>query len=197
MIRRRLLLAVSALAASTAIAQPAPPHRPPDDRPPHGGGPGGPGMRGDGRDDRFFVQGQLLRALEAKTSLLIEQGKQEEAAKELQRILDIDVQKPGPLWEARIHLLSRLAITYTNVGKKKEAVETIKKVLADVPAGTPLEASVLVDAGTVYRQAGMLEEAMKAFDRAIEVSNKLATAPRGPARRPPPGGGPEGPPPPN
>lgn len=149
--------------------------------------------------DRVFFLMQSLRAIEAKTSLLLEQGKNEAAIEELKKVAAVEIPKELPLYEAKAHLIGRLAITYTNIGKKKEAVETIQKLLADVQPGSVAEATAYLDAGVVYRQAGMPDEALKAFDRALELSQKLAKTPRGPAGRPglPPGplGGPPGGPP--
>lgn len=149
--------------------------------------------------DRVFFQAQILRAIEGKAILYMEQGKQEAALEELKKALAVDIPRDHLMFEANAHLVGMLAITYTNVGKKKEGVETIQKLLQEVPPGSVAEASATLDAGTVYRQAGMPDEALKAFDRAIELSQKLAARPpRGPAGRPmppPPPGRPPGPPP--
>jgi len=137
----------------------------------------------------------MMRALEEKSDILLEQGKADAAAEVLQKAYGIDVPKEHPAYEMKAHLLGKLAAVYVSHGKKKEAVETIQKLLADVPPDSVAEASALVDAGAVYRQAGMADEALKAFDRAIALSEKLAKAPpRGPAGRPmpPPGGRPPG-----
>lgn len=148
------------------------------------------------RFDRPFLEAQTLRALEAKASLLFEQGKPDAAIEELKRVFSVDVPKDVPFYEGKVHLIGRLAMAYAEQGKKKEAVETVQRLLADVPPGTVAEASAAFDAGQVYRLCGMPEEALKSFDRAIELSQKLAKSPRGSAGRPPgPGGRPPGPPP--
>lgn len=153
--------------------------------------------------DRYFFQVQVLRAIEGKASVLMEQGKADAAIEELKRAQTVDVPKDHPAFEAKVHLLGQLAIAMTNVGKKKEAVETIQRLLQDVPAGTPAEAAAWLDAGVVYKQAGLPEEALKAFDKAIELSEKLARSGRRPGPFPPgrpggprggPGGRPPGPP---
>lgn len=191
---KTLALAALLLAAPLA-AQPAP----------RGGD--GPRPPGDGREgprrpqgpppemDRVFLYGQAMRAIDEKVSILLEQNKPDAAIEELKKVQSFDVPRDHPMFEGKVHLLGRLAISYTNVGKKKEAVETIQKLLAEVPPDSVAEASAWLDAGTVYKQSGMPEEALKAFDRAIELSQKLAkSAPRGPAGRPMPNG-PGGPPP--
>ena len=160
-------------------------------RPP---GPQGPGQPGP---DRAFLYVNVLRAIEGKAAILVEQGKLDAAIEEMRRAYTIEIPRENPAWEAKAHLISRLARTYAEAGKRKEALETLQRLIADVPAGSVAEASVWVEAGATYRQLGMNEEALKAFDRAIELSEKLARTPRGPAGRPgpPPGGRPMGPPP--
>jgi tetratricopeptide (TPR) repeat protein len=155
-------------------------------------GPPGPPSR---EFDRGFIYAQMLRAIEAKTSLLIDQGKPDAAIEELKKVVTLDVPKDHPAFEGKAHLMGRLATTLSLQGRKKEAVETIQKLLAEVPAGSVSEVSAVVDAGQVYRNCDMPDEALKSFDRAIELSQKLAKAPpRGPAGRP--GPHPPGPPPP-
>ena len=150
--------------------------------PPHGGSPEGdrPGTPPD-----RFPMALALRALDEKASLLLEQGKTDAALVEMKRAFDVDVPKDHPAYESKAHLIGRFAITLTNVGRRKEAVETIQRLLAEVPSGSVTEAAAWLDAGTVYRQAGIPDEALKAFDRAIELAQKL-TKTRGPAGRPPP-----------
>jgi tetratricopeptide (TPR) repeat protein len=141
----------------------------------------------------------MLRAIEEKSDVLLEEGKTDAAVETLQKVFAVDVPKWHPAFEMKTHLVGKLAVTYAKAGRKKEAVETVQKLLAEVPPDTPAEAAALVDAGAVYRQAGMNDEALKAFDRAIALAEKLAkAAPRGPAGRPmpPPGGRPPGPRPP-
>ena len=133
--------------------------------------------------DRGFIYAQMLRAIEAKTSLLIEQGKNDAAIEELKRVEGLDIPKDHPAFEGKVHLMGRLATALSAMGRKKEAVETIQKLLAEVPSGTVSEASALVDAGQVYKNCDMPDEALKAFDRAIELSQKLAKTARGPAGR--------------
>lgn len=166
---RLCVFVLSTLAAGTAPAQQGPP-------------------QGQGGPDRGYLYGQILRAIDEKASMLIEQGKGEAAAEEMKRATAIDVPKDHPVFEMKVHLLGRLAITYTNLGRKQEALDTIRKVLADVPPGSVAEANAWLDAGTVYRQSGQPEEALKAFDRAIELSQKLALTapPPGPRRGMPP-----------
>jgi tetratricopeptide (TPR) repeat protein len=133
----------------------------------------------------------MMRAIEEKSDVLLEAGKTDAAIETLQKVYTVDVPKPHPVYEMKVHLIGKLAVTYANHGRKKEAVDTMQKLLAEVPPDTPAEAAALVDAGVVYRQAGMTDEALKVFDRAIALSEKLAKAPpRGPAGRPmPPQGG--------
>lgn len=147
--------------------------------------------------DRAFLYGQAMRALDEKATILIEQGKTDLAIEEMKKAFGFDIPPRHPIFEAKAHVIGRLAVTYANVGKKKEAVETIQRLIGEIPSGTVAEASAWVEAGSVYKQVGMLDEALKAFDRAIELSQKLAKAPpRGPAGRPPmPPNGPEARPP--
>jgi tetratricopeptide (TPR) repeat protein len=175
---RTPILAAALLAVSPLAAQPEPGFRP--EGPP-------PGQRG-------FLYAHMARAIDEKVDLLMEQGKTDAAIEELKRAFGMEIPKEHPAYEAKAHLIARLAVTYAKAGKKKEAVETIERLLADVPAGTVAEASAWVDAGAVYKSVGMADEALKAFDKAIALSEKLAKAPRGPAGRPmpPPGGRPPG-----
>ena len=180
------------LAAAVAVsldlpvfAQGAPPQGPPA----RGGAPDGdrPGPPPD-----RFPMALALRALDEKATLLLEQGKTDAALVELKRAFEFDVPKDHPAYELKAQSIGRLAITLTNVGRKKEAVETIQRLLAEVPPGSVAEAAAWLDAGTVYKQSGMPDEALKAFDRSIELAQKLAKT-RGPAGRPPqppPGGRP-------
>lgn len=184
---RSALLLASILLAAPLVAQ-----QPPGPRP---GGPGGPdGPQGFERRpqgppperDRAFLYGQAMRALDEKASILIEQNRPDLAIEELKKVFTFDVPREHPVFEAKAHLIGRLATTYAITGRKKEAVETIQKLIAEVPPGSVAEATAWLEAGTVYKQAGMPDEALKAFDRAIELSQKLAKAPpRGPAGRPP------------
>ncbi|HKC23350.1 MAG TPA: tetratricopeptide repeat protein [Thermoanaerobaculia bacterium] len=176
------LLAAALLSALPLAAQP-------EEGPPPGGPPGGPGQQ------RGFVYAQMMRAMNEKSDLLLEAGKPDAAIETLSRVLTIDVPKEHPAFEIKAHLIGKLAVVYASQGKKKEAVETIQRLLAEVPQGGVAEAAAWVDAGAVYKQAGMPDEALKAFDKAIALSEKLAKAPpRGPAGRPmpPPGGRPPG-----
>lgn len=158
---------------------------------PHGGPPGPPDGGRPEPPDRFPMA-LALRALDEKATILLEQGKTDAALVELKRTFDFDVPKDHPAYELKAQGIGRFAITLTNVGRKKEAIETIQRLLADVPPGSVAEAAAWLDAGTVYKQSGMPEEALKAFDRSIELAQKLAKT-RGPAGRPPqqpPGGRP-------
>jgi len=171
------VLLVSFLVSGALAAQ-----EPRPQGPPHGQADRGP--------DRNFFLAQTLRAIDQKAGILIDQGRHEAAADELRKVLAIDIPKDTPMFEAKVHLIGRLAISLTNIGKKKEAVETIQKLLAEVPKDSVAEAQALLDAGTVYRQSGMPDEALKMFDRAIDLSQKLAAkAPRGPADGGPPARG--------
>jgi len=169
--------------------------------PPEGRQPGrGPGDGPPPPQDASFFQGQAMRAMDEKASLLLEQGKTEQAIQTLAEAGSLDVSKGSPFYEFKVRLLGRLARTYLDTGKKSEALQTIKTLLAEVPAGTPAEAAAWLEAGGVYKKAGMPEEALKAFDRSIELSKKLAQtgwtppspqgSPRGP--RSGPGGSPPG-----
>jgi tetratricopeptide (TPR) repeat protein len=133
-----------------------------------------------------------LRALDEKATLLLDQGKTDAALVEMKRAFDIDIPRDHPAYEMKAQGIGRFAIILTNVGRKKEAIETIQRLLAEVPPGSVAEAAAWLDAGTVYKQSGMPDEALKAFDRSIELAQKLAKT-RGPAGRPPqppPGGRP-------
>ncbi len=171
-------LAVAAL-SNLLAAQPQPPQQ--------GGQPPRP------EDSRVFYQVQTLRAIENKADLLLEMGKTDMALEEFKRAFSVDIPRDEPAFEVKAHVIGKFAITLTNMDRKKEAVETIQKLLAQVAPGSVAEATAWLNAGTVYRQSGMPEEALKAFDRAIELSQKLARSP-GPGGRPgpplPPGGRP-------
>ncbi len=174
------------LAAGPGAAQGAP-------RP--GGAPaGGP----DGPPPDRFPLALAMRAIDEKASLLLEQGKTDAALAEMKRAFALDVPKDGPAYEMKAQLIGRFAVTLAEAGRKKDAVETIQKLLAEAPAGSVAEANAWLDAGSVYRKAGMPEEALKAFDRSLELAQKLAKIrPAGdrPPRRPPQGER-RGPPPP-
>jgi len=186
-LRRALTVVVVAAAACLVLSGPAL-----GQGPPHGGPPGPPpdGERPEPPDR--FPTALALRALDEKARLLLEQGKADAALVEMKRAFDVVVPKDHPAYELKAQVIGRFAATLAEVGRKKEAVETIQRLLAEVPAGSVAEAAAWLDAGTVYKQCGMPEEALKAFDRSIELAQKLAKA-RGPAGRPPqppPGGRP-------
>ncbi len=185
-------LLVVTFAASALSAQENPPGPPPQ--------------------DASFFQAQAMRALNEKVDLLLDQKKTDLAIQELRRVYTFDVPRTQPAFEVKVRLVGRLAELYVATGRKAEALETVKGMLAEVAPGTPAEAAAWLEAGTVYRATGMPDEALKAFDRAIELSNRLAQSgwrpprregPRdrregGPDRRPaggPPGGGATEPPP--
>ena len=164
------------------------------------GGPPGQGhhgrMAGEGdgpRGDRFFYVAQELHAVDAKVTLLLQLGRTDAAIEELSRVEAIEVPKDHPVYEVKAHLIGRLAATYAEAGKKKQALETLQRLQADIPAGSPAEAAAWLDAGTVYKQLSMPDEALKAFDKAIELSQKLARSGRRPASFTGPGGRPPGP----
>ncbi len=150
-------------AAATLCAQEKPPGPPPP--------------------DAGFFQGQAMRALNEKVDLLLDEKKSDLAIQELRRVYGFEVAKTQPSYEMKVRLIGRLAELYAATGKKAEALETVKGMLADVAPGTPAEAAAWLEAGTVYRVVGMPDEALKAFDRAIELSNKLAQTGWRPPRR--------------
>ncbi len=160
-------------------------------QPPDQGGPP-PGSR----PDATFFRAQAMRALNEKVDILMEQGKSDAAIAELRRVDTFDIPRENPAFELKIRLLGKLAGLYATAGHKEEALATIKRVLAEAPAGSPAEAAAWLDAGTVYRTLGMADDALKAFDRAIDLSNALARSgwrphEGQPARRPRGGGPPE------
>jgi tetratricopeptide (TPR) repeat protein len=144
---------------------------------------------------------QTMQAIQGKVDLLLEMGKIGEATEELKKVLALDIPKDSPGYEVKSHLVGRLAMAYADAGRRAEALETVKKLLADAPRGTPAEATAWLEAGSVYKKLKMPDEALKAFDKAIELSKKLAATgwkppgPPGPpgGRRPAPGGGRPGP----
>jgi tetratricopeptide (TPR) repeat protein len=161
--------------------------------------PGGAPFDRDGpppANDAAYLRAQVMRALDAKADLLVAQGKPDLAISELRRVLAFEIPKTHPAFELKARLVGRLASLYAANGKKAEALETIKALLAGVAAGTPAEAGAWLDAGTVYRALDMPDEALKAYDRAIELSTTLArTGWRPPQEQPgrhPPGGLPGG-----
>jgi tetratricopeptide (TPR) repeat protein len=189
---RRLALpslprAAVAVFAAVALTGPLAAQEPRPGLPPQGGPPpqrqgqprpGGPNDPGGYPPFPFpdpgFLAGQTIRALEEKADLLIEQKKTDAAIEEMRRVFSLDVPREGPAFELKAHLVGRLAITLANAGRKKEAVETMQRLLAAVPAGSVAEATAWLDAGVVYRQAGLPDEALKAYERSIELSQKLA-----------------------
>lgn len=188
-----LILAVSPVVFG---AQPAPApqaggHRQPAPRP------GGPPA--DAPKDAVFFKVQTLQAVEEKVDLLRDLGKNDAIIEELKKVYAVDLPKDSPAYEMKSHLIGRLAMAYADAGRKPEAIDTLKKLLADVLPGTPAEASAWLEAGSVYKKLKMSEEALKAFDRAIELSKKLAQSgwrpprPPGPPGGRAPGGAPRGP----
>jgi tetratricopeptide (TPR) repeat protein len=166
--------------------------------PPHQGMQGMQGMRGGMMSgeagpqmDRCFYAAQELHALDAKVNLLVQMGRTDAALEELARVEAVEVPRNHPVYEVKAHLIGRLAVTLAEAGKKKPAMETLQRLLADVPAGSPAEASAWLDAGTVYKTLSMPDEALKAFDKAIDLAQKLARSGRrsmpmmGPGGRPP------------
>jgi len=96
----------------------------------------------------------------------------------------------------KVHLAGRLALVYAESGRTEDAVKVTQALLASVPPGSVAEATAQLDAGQVYRQLGMTEEALKAFrpgNRAVRQAGASAPWARGTAGPPPRG---EGPPPP-
>jgi tetratricopeptide (TPR) repeat protein len=142
------------------------------------------GPPGPPDDDRMFFQLQVMRAIDEKVTLLIEQGKLQAASQELRRVQAIEVPREHPAFGMKARLIGRLALAHAELGAKVEALDVVSKLLAEVLPGSPAEAAAYLDAGVVYRRLGMAEEALKAFDRAIELSEKLAES----GRRFPPGG---------
>jgi tetratricopeptide (TPR) repeat protein len=123
-----------------------------------------------------------MRGLEQKAGLLVDQGKFSEAAEVLKEVYSYDVPKDSPFYELKVRMVGHLAKTYAAAGRKAEALDTVKKMLADVPAGGPPEAAAWLEAGAVYKKLGMTQEALDAFDRSIEMSKKLAQTWTPPAR---------------
>jgi tetratricopeptide (TPR) repeat protein len=151
-----------------------------------------------GHVDAPFFAGQAMRALDEEADLLIQTGKVDDAIEALRHVYEFEVPREHPIYELKAHLIGRLAALYARKGAKDKALDTLKELLADVPPGTPAEAAAWLDAGTTYRALGMTDEALKAFNRAVELSTKLAkTGWRPPLRRGgrPGRGGPFQPPP--
>lgn len=175
------------------VAQERPPQRP-------GAGPP-PGPRREGQppppNDAFYFKMQTLHAIEGKVDILLEMGKVTEAIEELKKVSAVDIPKNSPGYEVKCHLVGRLAGIYADAGRKAEALETVRRLLADAPVGTPAEAAAWLEAGSIYKRLHMPEEALRAFDKAIELSKRLAATgwqPQGPpglpgGQRPAPGGG--------
>jgi tetratricopeptide (TPR) repeat protein len=136
--------------------------------------------------DALFYRGMALLALDEKAGLLEDAGRTDAAIAELGKVYDFDIPKDHPAYEVKVRLLGKLATLYVSNGRKDEAVETIEGMLADVAKGTPAEAAAWFEAGKTYRAAGMTENALEAFDRAIALSDALAKA--APERGPRPGG---------
>ena len=195
----RSTLPAAALLAALSLVSPPLAAQAPEPGGPPGAAPGGmpPGRRGPGGPppgDNGFLWAQAMQALEQKASLLLEMGKADAAIDELKRVYSVDVPKDAPVYELKARLVGRLANLQADTGRKKEATETVQRLLADVPQGSVAEASAWLDAGSVYRKVGLSDEALRAFDRAVDLSQKLAAS-RGPAgRQPPPGGRPPRPP---
>jgi tetratricopeptide (TPR) repeat protein len=128
-----------------------------------------------------------------KVELLEQMGKTDAAIAELTRVEAMEVPKGHPVYEVKSHLVARLAVINAEAGKKKPALDTLQRLLGDVPSGSPAEAEAWLAAGTVYKALGMPEEALKAFDRSIELSQKLARSGRRPGPPQGAGGRPPGP----
>jgi tetratricopeptide (TPR) repeat protein len=180
-------------------AQEGPPPQPGAGKPP---GPRREGQPPPPRNDAMFFKMQTLQAMEEKVDLLLDMKRTDAAIEELKKVIAMDIPKDSPGYEIKSHLIGRLAKTYADAGRKAEALETVKKLLAEAPSGTPAEAGAWLEAGSVYKKLGMADEALKAFDKAIDLSKKLAATgwkppgPPGPpgGQRPgPPGGGRPGP----
>ncbi len=196
--RKPILAALSAAAFAislSAAAQEGQPVPRPGAPPPHGA----PGGVPPAPDPAGFFQAQAMRAMDEKGSLLLEMGKPAEAVAALKDVYSLDVPKQSPLFELKVHVIGSLAKAYLAAGQKAQALETMKGALAEVPPGSPAEAAAWLEAGTVYKKAGLPEEALKAFDKSIELSKKLAAggfAPPSPpgalGSRPGPGGPPPG-----
>lgn len=184
-----LVLIASVAQAQTPQAAPgggSPPAKAAAQGPPGGGGP----PQGPPPDDRFF-HGLSLLALDEKASLLAEQGQTDAAIAELRRVYSYELPKDHPVYEVRVRLIGKLAKLLAQSGHKEEATKALQDMLGDVAKGTPAEAAAWFEAGKAYRELKMPDEALKAFDRAIAVSDELARRGRGPDQGP--GGGPRGP----
>lgn len=187
----RLAFAAALLVvAPVLLAQPRPGGIPPGR--PLGLGPR-PGAEGPPPMERFFFIARELQAVDEKVNLLMQLGKTDAAIEELTRVMTIEVPKGHPVYEVKVHLIARLASISAEAGRKRPALDTIQRLLADVPPGSPAEAEAWLAAGSVYKALGMPEEALKAFDRSIELSQKLARSGRRPGPPQGAGGRPPGP----
>ncbi len=178
-------LLLTLLVPTLAVAQPTPPSGGPAARPE--GRPGRDRGMGPPPDARFF-HGLSLMALDEKASLLAEQGHNDAAIAELRKVYAYDLPKDSPVYEVKVRLVGKLARLLATAGHTEEAVKTVQDMLADVAKATPSEAAAWFEAGRTYRAVGMTEEALKAYDRAIAVSDELAKREWKP--QPPGGGGP-------
>ncbi len=196
---RKLIPAALAAAAFAfcvgAAAQQGQPPAKPGGPPPHGGP---DGAMPPAPDPAGFFQAQAMRAMDEKGTLLLEMGKPAEAVAALKDVYTLDVPKQSPMFELKVRVIASLAKAYLAAGQKAQALDTMKRVLAEVPPGSPAEAAAWLEAGTVYKKAGMPEEALNAFDKSIELSKKLAAGGFVPPPHPGalgPRSGPGGPPP--
>ncbi len=174
------LLAQTPPAPATGGSTAAPPQMPGGGGPP----PGDPGR--PPKEARFFL-GLSLMALDEKAGMLAEAGQTDAAIAELKKVYAYNLPKDHPVYEVRVRLVGKLAVLQAKSGQKAEAVKTIQAMLADVAKGTPAEAAGYFEAGKAYRELKMTDEALKAFDKAIEVSDALAKQEWKPG--PPPQGG--------
>jgi len=163
--RQRVMLLVMLLVPGLLAAQ-GPPASTDEGRPKPG--PGGPPK------DALFYRGMAMLALDEKATMLAEAGSTDEAIAELRKVYDYDIPNDHPAFEIKVRLIGELATLYAADGRKAEAVNTIKGMLADLAEGTPAEAAAWFEAGKTYRAAGMVDEALEAFDRAIALSDALA-----------------------
>lgn len=184
----RSSLVVTFLIPGMLLAQAAAPPSAPEPGAPPAGPPGPGGMSRPPMEERFF-HGMALMALDEKAGLLVEAGKPEAAIAELRRVYTYDLPKDHPVYEVRVRLVGKLARLLATSGQKDEAIKTVTDLLADVAKGTPSEAAAWFEAGKSYRQLGMTDDALKAFDRAIALSDELS---KQSMEHGPPAGGPKG-----
>ena len=115
-------------------------------------------------------------ALREKAKLYYKNGKKEKALGELKRIIDVEFPEgteDREEYTVKFYAYVNAGKIYLELGQAKEAKDLLEEGVEKAPDVSEWTYDLYMTLGKVYEKLGMDKKAMKAFDKAMEISKKL------------------------